>query len=208
MTAFSRNARCLISRSFANFIATNGNPDDAGVNAIDVYVNVNYRTCNGPWEERSRQPRMQRFEPSDSHFERRVRHSFARQGVMSHIGAQMMAVEAGQCEIHLPYGDHVSQQHGFFHGGIVATIADSAAGYAGFSLMPAEAGVLTVEFKINLVAPADGDLLVARGSVVRPGRTLTVTHAEVAVRKDGQERVCAFLQQTLMTIVGRRDVVG
>jgi len=185
-----------------------GIPGDARVNAIDVYVNVKYRTGNGPREERSRYPYMQRFEPSDSHFERRVRHSFARQGVMRHIGAQMMAVEAGQCEIHLPYGDHVSQQHGFFHGGIVATIADSAAGYAGFSLMPAEAGVLTVEFKINLVAPADGELLVARGSVVRPGRTLTVTHAEVAVRKDGQERVCAFLQQTLMTIVGRRDVVG
>jgi uncharacterized protein (TIGR00369 family) len=151
---------------------------------------------------------MQRYEPSDPHFERRVRDSFARQGVMRHIGADMMAVEPGQCEIHLPYGDHVSQQHGFFHGGIVATIADSAAGYAGFSLMPAEAGVLTVEFKINLVAPADGDLLVARGSVVRPGRTLTVSHAEVTVHKDGSERVCAILQQTLMAITGRRDVVG
>lgn len=151
---------------------------------------------------------MQRYEPSDPNFESRVRASFARQGVMSHIGAKMLTVEAGRCEICLPYGERVSQQHGFFHGGIVATIADSAAGYAGFSLMPAEAGVLTVEFKINLMAPADGDLLVARGSVVRPGRTLTVSHAEVTVRRDGEERVCGFLQQTLMTIVGRRDVVG
>ncbi len=127
---------------------------------------------------------------------------------MSHIGAEITAVAAGACEIRLPYGDHVSQQHGFFHGGIVATIADSAAGYAGFSLMPLGAGVLTVEFKINLVAPADGDLLVARGSVVRPGRTLTVTRAEVAVRKDGQERACAILQQTLMMITGRQGVIG
>ncbi len=151
---------------------------------------------------------MPHFAPSDPHFERRVRDSFARQGIMSHVGAEMIGVEAGRCEIHLPYGDHVSQQHGFFHGGIVATIANSAAGYAGFSLMPAAAGVLTVEFKINLVAPADGELLIARGSVVRPGRTLTVSHAEVTVRKDGHERVCAILQQTLMMIMGRRDVVG
>jgi uncharacterized protein (TIGR00369 family) len=108
----------------------------------------------------------------------------------------------------LPYGDHVAQQHGFFHGGIVATIADSAAGYAGFSLMPTGAGVLTVEFKINLVAPADGDELVACGSVVRPGRTLTVASAEVSVTKNGSTRVCAILQQTLMTITGRPEVVG
>lgn len=127
---------------------------------------------------------------------------------MAHIGASMKEVEAGRCEIHLPYGDHLSQQHGFFHGGVVATIADSAAGYAGFSLMPADAGVLTVEFKINLVAPADGELLVARGHVVRPGRTLTVSHAEVAVQKDGDERVCAILQQTLMMITGRSGVIG
>lgn len=151
---------------------------------------------------------MPPFEPLDPHFEQRVRDSFARQGIMRHIGAEMTTVEAGGCEITLPYGAHVSQQHGFFHGGIVATIADSAAGYAGFSLMPAEAGVLTVEFKINLMTPAAGAFLVARGSVVRPGRTLTVTHAEVSVRRNGEERMCAFLQQTLMTIVGRRDVMG
>ncbi len=148
------------------------------------------------------------FQPADPDFERRVRNSFARQGIMSHIGAEMIEVGPGHCEIRLPYGEHVSQQHGFFHGGIVATIADSAAGYAGFSLMPAGAGVLTVEFKINLVAPADGELLIARGSVVRPGRTLTVSRAEVSAEKNGSSRVCAILQQTLMTITGRPDVVG
>ena len=151
---------------------------------------------------------MSEFQPADPDFERRVRSSFARQGIMNHIGAEIIEVGPGHCEIRLPYGEHVSQQHGFFHGGIVATIADSAAGYAGFSLMPTGGGVLTVEFKINLVAPADGELLVARGSVVRPGRTLTVSRAEVSVMKNGSSRVCAILQQTLMTITGRPDVVG
>lgn len=146
--------------------------------------------------------------PPDPDFERRARASFARQGIMGHIGAVMAAIGAGSCEIRLPYGEHLSQQHGFFHGGVVATIADSAAGYAGFSLMPPDAGVLTVEFKINLVAPADGELLIARGTVIRPGRTLTVSSAEVSVVKQGRERVCAIMQQTLMTIVGRADVIG
>lgn len=148
------------------------------------------------------------FQPADPDFQARVRNSFARQGIMGHIGAEMIEVGPGHCEIRLPYGEHVSQQHGFFHGGIVATIADSAAGYAGLSLMPTGTGVLTVEFKINLVAPADGDLLIARGSVVRPGRTLTVSRAEVSVVKAGTSRVCAILQQTLMTITGRPDVIG
>ena len=151
---------------------------------------------------------MSGFQPADPNFERRVRDSFARQGIMGHIGAEMIEVGPGHCEIRLPYGEHVSQQHGFFHGGIVATIADSAAGYAGFSLMPAGSGVLTVEFKINLVAPADGEMLVASGSVVRPGRTLTVSRAEVCAIRNGGSRVCAILQQTLMTITGRPDVVG
>jgi uncharacterized protein (TIGR00369 family) len=151
---------------------------------------------------------MQGYQPADPAFADRVRESFRRQGIMTHIGAEISRVGPGECEIRLPYGDHLSQQHGFFHGGVVATIADSAAGYAGFSLMPADSGVLTVEFKINLVAPALGELLVARGRVVRPGRTLTVSHAEVSVVKDGAERVCAILQQTLMTVLGRPEVVG
>ena len=151
---------------------------------------------------------MATFQPADEDYANRVRDSFARQGIMTHIGAEMAEVEPGACEIRLPYGSHVSQQHGFFHGGVVASIADSAAGYAGFSLMPVGSGVLTVEFKINLVAPADGQLLIARGRVVRPGRTLTVSHADVFIVKDGHERVCAVLQQTLMTIQGRADVIG
>ena len=112
------------------------------------------------------------------------------------------------CEIELPYSDAVSQQHGFFHGGVIGTIADSAGGYAAFGLMDAEDGILTVEYKLNLMAPADGDLLIARGRVVRPGRTLTVARAEVGVVKDGVEVACAAMQQTLMRIVGRAGVSG
>ncbi len=151
---------------------------------------------------------MADFQPADPDFERRVRHSFSRQGVMRHLGAEMTSIGPGRCEIRLGYGEHLSQQHGFFHGGVVATIADSAGGYAAFSLMAADAGVLTVEFKINLVAPADGELLIARGLVLRPGRTLSVSTAEVFARKAGADRLCAILQQTLMTIVGRPDVIG
>lgn len=151
---------------------------------------------------------MDPLTPADPDYADRVRASFSRQGIMSHIGARITGIGPGWCEISLPYGDHVSQQHGFFHGGIVAAIADSAAGFAGFSLMPAGAGVLTVEFKINLVAPADGELLIARGRVLRPGRTLTVSQADVFVIKGEQERLSAIMQQTLMTIVGRADVVG
>jgi uncharacterized protein (TIGR00369 family) len=151
---------------------------------------------------------MADFEVKDPAFAERVAKSFANQGIMGHIGARLRLVEPGYCEIELPYSDGVSQQHGFFHGGAVGTIADSAAGYAAFSLMDAADGVLTVEYKLNLMAPADGDLLIARGHVLRPGRTLTVTRAEVAVVKDGMEKPCAAMQQTIMRIVGRADVIG
>lgn len=148
------------------------------------------------------------FTAPDPDFAKRVEASFAAQGMMGHMGARLRLVEPGLCEIELPYSDGVSQQHGFFHGGAVGTIADSAGGYAAFSLMDASDGVLTVEYKLNLMAPAHGELLIARGRVVRPGRTLTVTRAEVSVVKDGQETACAAMQQTMMRIVGRADVTG
>lgn len=148
------------------------------------------------------------FQPTDDAFAQRVRDSFDKQGIMAHIGARLGEVRPGYCEIELPYTDAVSQQHGFFHGGVVGTIADSAGGYAAYSLMGADDGVLTVEYKLNLMAPADGDELIARGYVVRPGRTLTVSRADVMVVKDGQPVACAALQQTLMRIQGRGDVIG
>ena len=151
---------------------------------------------------------MKDFTATDPNFAERVRKSFDAQGIMDHIGATLTLIEPGVCEIELPYSDAVSQQHGFFHGGVIGTIADSAGGYAAFGLMDAEDGILTVEYKLNLMAPADGDLLVARGQVVRAGRTLTVARAEVGVVKNGVEVACAAMQQTLMRIVGRAEVGG
>ena len=151
---------------------------------------------------------MKDFTATDPDFAERVRKSFDAQGIMDHIGATLTLIEPGVCEIELPYLDAVSQQHGFFHGGVIGTIADSAGGYAAFGLMDAEDGILTVEYKLNLMALADGDLLVARGQVVRAGRTLTVARAEVGVVKNGVEVACAAMQQTLMRIVGRAEVGG
>jgi uncharacterized protein (TIGR00369 family) len=148
------------------------------------------------------------FTSKDPDFAARVRKSFDAQGLMGHIGARLASVAPGVCEIELPYSEEVSQQHGFFHGGAVGIIADSAGGYAAFSLMDADDGILTVEYKLNLMAPAAGELLIARGLVVRPGRTLTVSRADIAVVKDGRETACAVMQQTLMRIVDRADVTG
>lgn len=146
--------------------------------------------------------------PRNLKYEQVIRDSFARQGIMRHIGATVGHVSPGRCEIRLPYSDDLSQQHGFFHGGVVGTIADSAGGYAAFSLMEEGDGILTVEYKLNLIAPADGQMLIARGEVIKPGRSLTVCTASVDVIKDGKVTPCAVMQQTLMRIVGRADVSG
>lgn len=142
---------------------------------------------------------------SDPHFAERVRASFAKQNAMALIHATLPIVEHGRSEIHLPHWPGVEQQHGFVHGGVVGMIADSAAGYAAMTMVPASASVLTVEYKMNLVAPADGEQLIARGKVVRPGRTLIVTQAEVFAVKDGQETLCALMQQTIMVMHGREE---
>jgi uncharacterized protein (TIGR00369 family) len=142
---------------------------------------------------------------ADPDFEARVRASFARQGIMALLGARMGRVEAGLVEIVLPYRDDLTQQHGFFHAGVTSTIADSAGGYAAFTLLPAEATALTTEYKINLLAPADGQVLRALGRVVKPGRTLTVCDIEVFVEKDGRERLCAKMLQSMIALHGRAD---
>lgn len=148
---------------------------------------------------------MSPFVPKNPDFTARVRDSFYRQGAMAHIGAEMTRIEPGLVDIAVAYRPELSQQHGYFHGGIVGMIADSAGGYAAFSLMPADASVLTVEYKINLVAPSDGTRLVAKGRVTKPGRTLTVAHVDVYVERGGQEHLCATLLQTLMTMTGKSD---
>ena len=139
-------------------------------------------------------------------FAERTRASFARQGVMGLLGASMDAVEPGRVTISVAFRPELSQQHGFFHAGVISTIADSAGGYAGFTLFPPEAGVLTVEFKINLLAAADGERAIAIGEVIRSGRTLTVCRVDAWVEKGGRRTHCATGTQTLMTLVGRAGV--
>ena len=137
---------------------------------------------------------------SDSHFAERVLASFDKQNAMHLVKATMPVIESGMTEIHVPHWDGIEQQHGFVHGGVVGMIADSSAGYAAMTMVPANASVLTVEYKMNLIAPADGDKLIARGQVVRAGRTLIVTQAEVFAVKDGQEKLVALMQQTIMSV--------
>lgn len=141
----------------------------------------------------------------DPHFADRVRASFAQQQAMKLIGATMEVVEPGYTEIHLPSKSEITQQHGFVHGGVVGMIADSAAGYAASTLTGRETEVLTVEYKLNLVAPADGELLVAQGSVVRYGRTLIVTRAEVFAFLHGRKNLCALMQQTIIAQHRKKD---
>ncbi len=143
---------------------------------------------------------MTAFEPRNPDFERAVRDSFARQGFMRTIGAALARVEAGTVEIVMPFADTVAQQHGYFHGGAMGAIADSAAGYAAFSLMPAQSNVLTVEYKMNIVAPGRGERLLARGQVIRAGRTLTVARADVFALDGAGETLCATALQTLMCL--------
>ena len=148
---------------------------------------------------------MNTFTPADPGFEARVRDSFARQSIMQLIGAELTRVEPGRVEIQLPYRADLCQQHGFFHAGVTATIADSAGGYAAYSLFPADASVLTTEFKINLLAPAAGERLRAVGTVIKPGRTLTISDVEVFAVRDGRQTLCAKLLGTLMTLHGKPD---
>lgn len=148
-------------------------------------------------------PAKSTFEPRNPDWETTVRGSFARQKVMKLIGAEMGVLAPGYCEIRLPFRDDLTQQNSFFHAGITGTIADSAGGYAGLTLMPAGADVLTVEFKLNLLAPADGDILVAEGQVLKSGRNLVITRGEVYAIRNGKATHCATMQQTLMTMHGK-----
>ena len=145
--------------------------------------------------------------PRDPAFAERIRASFARQSMMATIGATLERVEPGLVTISLPHAPHILQQHGFVHGGATAAIADSAAGYAALTLLPAGSGILAVEFKINLMAPARGDRLVAAGRVIRTGRTLSIAQAEVVAHEGDETRLVALLTATLMTIEGRDGVV-
>jgi uncharacterized protein (TIGR00369 family) len=144
---------------------------------------------------------MSGAQPTNPEMIEAITESFARQGLMSHLGAQLLSASPGAVDIRLPFSDGVSQQHGYFHAGAIASIADSAAGYAGMSLAPAGMTALAVEFKINLMRPGVGDAVVAKGRVLRSGRTISVCTAEVFLEVDGElTKQCSQLQQTLMIL--------
>jgi uncharacterized protein (TIGR00369 family) len=140
------------------------------------------------------------FAAIDPDFEDRVRESFGRQSLMAMLGAELMAVRPGEVEIAAPYRGDLTQQHGYVHAGIVTALADSACGYAALSLMPVGREVLSVEFKVNLLAPAAGERFVARATVVRSGRTLTVCSAEVAAQRGDQHVLIALMQATMISL--------
>jgi uncharacterized protein (TIGR00369 family) len=147
------------------------------------------------------------FLPRDPDFDRRVRASFACQQVMATLGIEISQLSPGAIELNMPYAAAYTQQHGFMHAGIIATALDSACGYAAFSLMPANAGVLTVEFKTSLLAPAQGQRFIFQAHVVKPGKTLTFCEAK-ALAADGNAdpRLVATMSATLMAIYDRPGI--
>ena len=144
-----------------------------------------------------------RFEPADSAYAERTRASFGRQAAMATIGAALAEIEPGRVVIELAWQQALTQQHGFLHAGMVATALDSACGYAGFTLMQPDAAVLTIEFKINLLAPAQGERFRMEGLVIKPGRTITVTEGRAYAIDDGREKLVATMGATLMAVAGR-----
>jgi len=147
---------------------------------------------------------MKPLAPADPGFRVRVHDSFARQGVMHTLGATLEVADAGRVVIVMPHKAELSQQHGFVHAGIVSTALDSACGYAAFSLMPADAAVLTIEFKVNLLAPARGPWFRFEGLVVKAGRTISVAEGKAWQHEaGGAESLCATMTATIMTVQGR-----
>ncbi len=141
----------------------------------------------------------------DKSLEQRIQDSFNRQGLMAHLGASVTEIRRGLVTIRMPFRAELSQQHGYFHAGGTSAIADSAGGYAAFTMFPEDSSVLTVEFKINLLNPAQGDALEAIGKVVKSGRTLTICQLEVFADSERGRSLVAIGQQTLICMAGRQD---
>lgn len=148
------------------------------------------------------------FEPRCAHYQERVRDSFARQGAMHTLGARLSAVMPGSVDITLGWASGLTQQHGFLHAGMVATALDSACGYAGFTLMSEDSAVLTIEFKINLLAPAQGERFRMEGRVIKPGRTITVCEGRAYALDASSEKLIATMGCTLMAVSGRDGLQG
>jgi uncharacterized protein (TIGR00369 family) len=151
---------------------------------------------------------MTQFPPRNPAFEALVRETVARQQVLTTLGAELTSVEAGATEIRFPFRQEMTQQHGFLHAGIVTTVVDTACGAAALSLMPEQSGVLTIEYKVNFLAPAAGDYFVARGRVIRPGRNVMVCTGEVIAFQGEQETTIAIIQTTMMIVRDRPTIQG
>ncbi|HQS09422.1 MAG TPA: PaaI family thioesterase [Xanthobacteraceae bacterium] len=145
------------------------------------------------------------FVPPDPDFAQRVRDSFSRQPFMATLGAQLARVEAGRVEVILPFAEGLTQQHGYFHGGSIGAIADTAGGYAAFTLFPADSSVVTVEYKVNIMSPGRGERLIAIGEVLKSGRTLSIVRVDVFGEAGGVRSHCATGTQTLFCLAGRSD---
>jgi uncharacterized protein (TIGR00369 family) len=167
--------------------------------------------CDQPprlgWRKK-RDQTLPNFEPKNPDFDARVRDSFNRQKVMHTLGISIAELSPGHIVLEMAHEDALTQQHGFLHAGIVSTALDSACGYAAFSLMPADAAVLTAEFKINLLNPADGERFRFVADVLKPGKTLTICEARAYGMKGGEEKLVATMTATLMALVGRTGVAG
>lgn len=149
---------------------------------------------------------MARFDPSDPDFETKVRSSFERQRIMALLGASLVRVEPGLVEIELPFRADLTQQHGFLHAGVTTTIADSAGGYASFSLMPPGSSILTIEYKVNLLSPAAGERFLAVGKVLRPGSRITTCEIEVVAIQGERRKSCLIGLQTTMCLPETSDL--
>lgn len=147
-----------------------------------------------------------KFQPRCAHWEQRVRDSFDRQQVMKTLRVTLESLSPGEVRLTIPYQPTLTQQHGFLHAGIVSTVLDSACGYAAFTLMPEEAAVLSIEFKINLLAPARGEEFRAVGNVVKPGRNITVVEGKLLAYQEGKEKLVATMVATMMAVYGREEI--
>ena len=143
--------------------------------------------------------------PDAQRIDQRIRDSFARQAAMRLIGAEVSSVEPGRVEITMPFSDNLTQQNGFLHAGILSAALDSACGYSALSLMPMDADVLTIEFKVNLLAPARGEQFGFRGEVIKPGRTIMVSDGKAYAVSGGKEKLVATMTGTMMVMTAREN---
>lgn len=141
-------------------------------------------------------------------FRERIRQSFGRQPAMETIGATLARIEQAMVEIELPFDPKLTQQHGLLHGGIISTALDTACTYAAFSVIPVDASLLTIEFKVNLMSPGRGERFLFHGEITKPGSTIIVADGRAYAISDGPAKLIASMTATMMVVRGREDIVG